>query len=197
MASLFLASGVAAEPLVVGVFGPLSGERSALGTRFHEAVTMYADEINGAGGIGGRELEVRVEDSRGAPREAANIAQKFAQDSAVLAVIGGQTTTESMAAAPILAEAQLAQVSPTSSHPDFTKMSDYQFRIANTQVGHSAVHADMLANRLGMKRIAILYFQDDWGNSVNETTAEKLAAMGVEVVLQEAMIPRHGTSGRS
>jgi branched-chain amino acid transport system substrate-binding protein len=40
-----------------------------------------------------------------------------------------------------------------------------------------------------MKRIAILYFQDDWGNSVSQTTAEKLTAMGAEVVLQEAMIP--------
>src|SRR6478609_7758943 len=116
----------AAEPIVIGLFGPMSGERSALGMRFKEAATMFADELNGAGGIGGRPIEVRVEDSRGNPREAATLAQKFAQDAAVLAVVGGQTSTESMAAGPILAEAKLAQVAPTAGHPDYVKISPYQ-----------------------------------------------------------------------
>lgn len=179
----------AAEPLVVGLFGPMSGERSALGTRFQEGVSTYVDEVNAAGGIAGRPLEIRVEDSRGNPREAANIAQKFAQEGDMLAVVGGWSSTESMAAAPILADAHMPQISPTASHPHFTEISDYQFRISNTQKSLAVVHADMLVKTLGMKRIAILYFQDDWGSYVNGSTAEKVAGLGGEVVLQEAMIP--------
>lgn len=189
MACLLATGAMAAEPLVIGLFGPMSGERSALGTRFREAAIMYADEVNAAGGIAGRPLEIRAEDSRGTPREAANIAQKFAQDPAVLAVIGGQTSTESMAAAPILAEAGMAQVSPTASHPDYTAMSEYQYRISNTQVTIAHVHADMLVDTLGLERIAIIYFQDDWGAYVNSSTTEQVEAKGAEVVLAEAQIP--------
>lgn len=179
----------AADPLVVGMFGPLSGERSAFGTRFREAIEMFVEATNESGGVEGRPLQVIFEDSRGTPREAANIAQKFAQNDDMLAVVGGWSSTESMAAAPILTEARLAQVSPTASHPDFTKISEYQFRMVNTQQSLAFVHRDLLLDKLGLKRIAILYYQDDWGNFVNTSTAEKVREAGAEVVLQEAMIP--------
>jgi branched-chain amino acid transport system substrate-binding protein len=83
----------------------------------------------------------------------------------------------------------MPQVSPTASHPDYSKISKYQFRITNTQKLLAPIHADMLAKRLGMKKIAILYFQDDWGIFVNNSTAEKLKEAGAQVILQEAMIP--------
>src|SRR4051812_35565218 len=65
-----LGSAQAAEPLVIGMFGPMTGERSALGLRFREAADMFIGEINAKGGIGGRMLEVRVEDTRGNPKDA-------------------------------------------------------------------------------------------------------------------------------
>ena len=179
----------AADPLVVGVFGPMSGERSALGSRFREAVTMFVDETNQKGGIGGRPLQARIEDSRGNPREAATLAQKFADDPAVLAVIGGQTSTESMAAGPILAEAKLAQIAPTAGHPDYVKISPYQFRTTPTHASLVAPHVDMLVKRMGMKHVAIVYFKDDWGMITNEMVSARLKEMGVPVVLSEAMIP--------
>ncbi|MGO4172851.1 ABC transporter substrate-binding protein [Bosea sp. TAF32] len=184
-----LAPAKAAEPIVIGLFGPMSGERSALGTRFKEAASMFADEVNATGGIGGRQIEIRVEDTRGAPREAATIAQKFGQDPAVLAVVGGQTSTESMAAGPILAEAKLAQVAPTASHPDYVKISPYQFRTTPTQASMVQPHVDMLIKKLRMKKIAIVYFKDDWGMVTNTLVAKRLKELGAEAVLSEAMIP--------
>ncbi len=179
----------AADPLVIGLFGPMTGERSALGVRFREATQMFADDVNAKGGIDGRKLSILVEDTRGTPRDAAVIAQKFADDPEVLAVIGGQTSTESMAAAPILAEAKLAQVAPTASHPDYTKISPYQFRTTPTQTSMVTPHVDMLMKVMGMKAVAIVYFNDDWGTVTDKLVAEGLKAAGAKVVLQEAMIP--------
>lgn len=179
----------AADPIVIGMFGPMTGERSALGLRFREAATMFVDEVNAKGGLGGRPLEVLIEDSRGSPREAASIAQKFAQDPAVLAVIGGQTSTESMAAGPILAEAELAQVAPTAGHPDYVKISPYQFRTTPTHASMVQPHVDLLMKKMGMKKIAIVYFKDDWGMVTNTMVSKRLEELGAEVVLSEAMIP--------
>lgn len=179
----------AADPLVIGVFGPMTGERSALGLRFREAVEMFIDEKNAAGGIAGRPLEALIEDSRGVPREAANIAQKFADDPGLLVVIGGQTSTESMAAGPILAEAHIPQIAPTAGHPDYVKISPYQFRTTPTHPSMVEPHVKMLVDRLGMKKIAIVYFKDDWGLITNEMVSKRLKEMGIDVVLSEAMIP--------
>lgn len=179
----------AADPIVIGMFGPMTGERSALGIRFREAADMFTAEMNAKGGIAGRPIEIRVEDTRGTPRDAALIAQKFASDQAVLAVIGGQTSTESMAAAPILADAKLAQVAPTASHPDYTKISPYQFRTTATNPTMTEPHVDMLTQRMGMKKIALVYFNDDWGTIVSQLTAARLKEKGVPVVLTESMIP--------
>jgi len=179
----------AADPIVIGMFGPMTGERSALGLRFREAAEMFSEEMNAKGGIAGRPIEVRIEDTRGTPRDAALIAQKFASDPAVLAVIGGQTSTESMAAAPILADAKLAQVAPTASHPDYAKISPYQFRTTATNPTMTEPHVDMLTKLMGMKKIALVYFNDDWGTVVSQLTAARLKELGVPVVLTETMIP--------
>lgn len=191
LAALMAAPAVqAADPLVIGMFGPMSGERSALGLRFREAAEMFTDEINEAGGIGGRMLEIRAEDSRGSPREAAAIAQKFADDSEILAVVGGQTSTESMAAGPILADAELTQISPTAGHPDYVKISEYQFRTTPTHASLVQPHVTLLTDHMGMKKIALVYFNDDWGLVTSEMVSESIAKdTDAEVVLNEAMIP--------
>lgn len=177
------------DPLVIGLFGPMSGERSALGARFQEAASMFVEVTNAKGGIGGHPLQLMVEDSRGTPREAANIAQKFASDPKVLAVIGGQTSTESMAAGPILAEAHLAQVAPTAGHPDYVKISPYQFRTTPTHAAQVQPQTEMLMDKMGMRKIAIVYFKDDWGMVTNDMMRARLTERGAEVVLSEAMIP--------
>jgi branched-chain amino acid transport system substrate-binding protein len=176
----------------VGLFAPLTGERAALGIRFTEGVHLYVDAINAKGGIEGHPIELQIDDTRAAPRESANIAQRLAGDPKVIATIGAWSSTESMAAAPILGEAHLVQVAPTASHPDYTSISPYQFRITNTQDGISLIHADMLVTQLHLKRIALLYFQDDWGNSVDRTTTAAVQALGagqVQIVMHEAITP--------
>ena len=184
-----VAKAQSSDQIVFGLFGPMSGPYSAFGTRFREAANMFLDEVNDKGGIEGRKLVVRMEDSRGNPRESANIAQKFSDDKEMIAVIGGWSSTESMAAAPIFQEANMPQISPTASHPDYTKISAYQFRMTNTQSSLATVHADLLVNKLGMKRIVIAYFQDDWGLSVNKLTTPEVEKLGSEVIMHEAMIP--------
>jgi branched-chain amino acid transport system substrate-binding protein len=190
LATLMLVSAAqAADPLVIGLFGPMTGERAALGLRFREAASMFTDEINAKGGIGGRPIEVQIEDSRGSPKDAANIAQKFADDPKILAVVGGQTSTESMAAAPILADAKLAEVAPTAGHPDYVKISPYQFRTTPTHTSLVEPHVTLMLKKLGMTKIAFVYFKDDWGLITSTLDTARLKQLGANVVLSEAIIP--------
>lgn len=183
------ATALAQEDIKFGFFGPLTGRFGANGERFKEAIQLYVEQTNAAGGIGGRKLVVQQEDDRGEPLQSTAIAQKYVTDPAILAAIGSFTSGASMAAGAVFAEAKMPQVSPSSSHPDYTKISKYQFRIPNTQITTSVMYANMMKQNLPSGRVAVLYYQDDWGIFVGQATKAELEKLGSTVPIFESMLP--------
>ena len=179
----------ASEPIKIGFFAPLTGNLANFGERFRESVQLYAEQVNAAGGVEGRKIEILYEDDRNSPKEAASIAQKFANTPGLVFVVGSFTTTASLAAAPILAEAKIPHVSPSSSHPDFPKFSPYQFRQNIRQDKLAPLHAELVIDKLKGKKIAIPFFQDDWGQVTANLTKAAIEKRGGEVVLIEPIAP--------
>lgn len=178
----------AADPIVIGLFAPMSGDNAEYGRTFDRAITIFVDQINAAGGIHGRPIQIVKEDDRAQPAEAANIARRFAADRNIIATIGSFSSTASLAAAPILERAGVVQLSPSSSHPDFTKQGTYMFRNVNTQDVEGPLNAEFVVGRLGAKRIAVIYRQDDWGLTASQSFVKAARSLGAEVVLNEAVI---------
>lgn len=178
-----------ADSVTFGFFAPLSGRFGANGERFKESVDLFVEQINADGGIGGKPLVVLTEDDRGEPMQATAIAQKFSENPDVVAAIGSFTSGNSIAAGEIFAKANVPQVSPSSSHPDYTRISKYQFRIPNTQDTMSLMYVKTLKENAPHERVAVIYFQDDWGIYVGNATKAALEAGGSEVPVFEAMLP--------
>lgn len=185
-----LAAAQDGEPVKLGFFGPFTGQFAANGQRFREAAELFVEQTNAEGGVAGRPLEVEFQDDRGDPLQAANIAQRFVADEEMVGAVGSFTSTASIAAGEVFAEAGMPQVSPTSSHPDFTAISDYQFRMPNTQDIVAVLNARMIVEEMGAETVAIPYFQDDWGIFVGEATKAEVEKLGGEVVMLEAMTPQ-------
>lgn len=112
----------------IGYIGPLTGDAASYGVDTLNAVKMKVEEINSAGGIGGRQIELIAEDGRCAGADAAGAAQKLVNMDTVVAIIGGQCSGETLAAAPIAEAGKVVMISPISSSPDVTKAGDYVFR---------------------------------------------------------------------
>src|SRR3712207_799303 len=72
----------------VGVYGDLSGQTSSFGESTRDGVRMAVDEINAAGGINGRKIEVLVEDDQGQPQQASTVVTKLINQDKVVAIIG-------------------------------------------------------------------------------------------------------------
>lgn len=177
------------DPLKIGLFAPLTGNVAANGTRFRDGVQLAVEQANAAGGVSGRKLELLVEDDRNLPKEAATIGQKYASTPGVVLAIGTFSTTASVAAAPALSEAHIPQISPSSSHPDYTKASEYTFRNVYRMDQVAKVHADIILKELKAKTVVIPYFQDDWGQFVAKTTKEAVEQAGGKVLLLEPVAP--------
>lgn len=178
-----------AQSVTFGFFAPLTGRFGANGERFKEAVNLFVEQTNANGGIGGKPLVVLTEDDRGEPMQATAIAQKFSENQDVVAAIGSFTSGNSIAAGEIFAKAGLPQVSPSSSHPDYTKISKYQFRIPNTQDTMSLMYVNTLKENAPHGNVAVIYFQDDWGIFVGNATKKALENGGSKVPVFEAMLP--------
>jgi branched-chain amino acid transport system substrate-binding protein len=182
-----ISSARAADPVRIGLFAPITGDLGAVGVRFREGAQLYVDQVNAQGGIDGRTVELLVEDDRNSPKEAASIAEKFASTPNLVLAIGTFTTTASLSAAPILTEAKIPQISPSSSNPKFTQFSAYQFRENTRDDLLAEKHADIVLNILKAKTVVIPYVQDDFGIFTAEVTKAAIERRGGKVLLTQAV----------
>jgi branched-chain amino acid transport system substrate-binding protein len=186
---LIHSQGYGAEPIYVGLMAPMTGDYAEYGTFFKQGMEVAIDDVNKAGGIKGRMIEIVVGDSRADPKEAALVAQKFVANPKIIAAVGDFSSSCAMAAAPIYEEAKMVQISPSSSHPDFTKKGKFMFRNTPTQEYEGPFLAKWAVKDLGKKRVATIYIKNDWGLATNQYFVDTSKSLGAEVVAQEAFLP--------
>lgn len=173
----------AKPPIVIGVAGPLGATN---GESMKLAARMAAQEINNAGGIDGRMIELLEMDDGADPQKAQEAAKQLALNENVVAVIGHMNSAASLRAAdayngrlegipPVL------QISPASSSPQLTHAGEWTFRVTPTDHEFAPVLARAAAE-LGRRRAAVMYFNDDYGQGVRSTFENAYREAGGTVV---------------
>ena len=175
------------EPVVVGVCGPLTGQYAQYGAQWKKGFDLALDEINASGGINGRPLQYVFEDSQSDPRQTVAIARKFVADERIVVEVGDFSSAASMAASPIYQAAGLVQFGFTNSHPKFTQGGDYIWSNAVNQQDEMPLLADFLRD-LGLKQIAILHINSDWGRTAKDLLVEAVKQRGGTVVGAEGYL---------
>jgi branched-chain amino acid transport system substrate-binding protein len=176
-------------PIVIGVSGPLTGQYAQYGADWKRGFDVALDEVNGPGGIDGRKLQYEFQDSQSDPKQAVAIAQKFVADPRIVMEIGDFSSAASMAASPIYQRGKLVQFGFTNSHPDFTKGGDYVWSNAPNQTDDMPILADYAVKPLGIKRVAVLYINSDWGRTAKDLFVKAVRERGGDVVAAEGYQP--------
>ena len=167
-----------------GVSGPFSGDNAEYGRIWKKAMAMALDEINAAGGVKGKKVELDFEDTQADPKQSVPVAQKFVSDKSLLAELGDFASPASMAASPIYERAKMVQFGFTNSHPDYTKGGEYMFSLVLSQEQDASFLAQTAFDKLGKKQ-AVLYRNTDWGKTTQDIYAKKIKALGGQVVAVE------------
>lgn len=176
-ALLISAPALAQKTVGIGFSLPLTGEHAQYGEVFRNSATMAVETFNASGKLPGAKVAITFEDSKSDPKEAIAIAQKFIDDKNIVGVLGDFSSTVAMAAGREYASAGMPQLSPTASHPDYTKVSEFQFRNITTQKDEGPFVADWaVANK--HKNFAIIAVQNDWGRSAAENFKAAIEARG-------------------
>lgn len=147
---------------------------------------MAADEINQAGGINGRKIDIVIEDDQGSPEQAAVAAGKLIDRYKVVAIIGAGASGNSLAAAPKAQAAHVPLIAPSSTNPAVTQAGDYVFRACYIDAFQGEVMARFVVNTLKAKRAAILQdFNSPYSRGLTEFFELSFAKLGGEIVVKQ------------
>lgn len=154
---LFGAVAAAAEdPIRIGEFASLTGKEATYGQATHKGTLLAVEEINAAGGVLGRQLELIFQDDQSKAGEAATIVKKLISRDKVVAVLGEIVSSRTLEAAPICQAAKIPLISPGSTAPEVTARRDYVFRTCFIDPFQGTVVAKFAKRSLNTKRVALL-----------------------------------------
>jgi len=177
-----LFSGCASE-VKIGAVIALTGEASDYGQSVKEGLDLALDEINGAGGIDGKQLILIYKDSETTPSVGENAIRELLGQDKVLAVIGGVSSSVSRAMAPIAEEAQRVLLSPASSSPLISEMGNYIYRNFPSDVLEGARMAAFAYGTLDVKRnMVVMNIQNDYGRGLKQIFVKNYRDMGGKIL---------------
>ena len=168
----------------VGVLESLTGLGETYGTVAHNAKQMAADEINDAGGINGKKLELVVEDSKCNAQDAIAAYRKLTDVENVKIVLGTSCSAATLGVAPIAEKDKNILFSGIAVHPDVAHAGDYIFRtsISGEKMG---VGVGNLMWNDGISTLATINESTDYAESARQTSVEHFKKRGGELLAEE------------
>ncbi len=175
----------------IAVAGPMTGDNSEYGIGFTNAAKLMADQWNAQGGVLGKQIEIVPYDDKNTSEEATTIAQKIVSDGDISGVIGHFSSGVCMTAAPIYQENRIIEISPSASHPDYSKIGNYIFRNNTVISKEGAASVDIAVHDLKKKNIGIISIMTDWGTNTSGIIKDLITGLNdpnVKVVAHEEVM---------
>jgi len=175
----------AKEPIMIGYLPALTGPSSSTGIGINRGVQLAVQEINAAGGIDGRQVELIVRDTQSEPTKAVNGAAELIHAHKVSVMLGPVNSGESLAVVPLLARANTPQLHPcwvdTLTDPKKYPMC---FRNAPTNQQIGAAANRYVVDVLKRKKVAVISDTTGYGTASVNTYVPMLKAKNAEIVYQ-------------
>src|SRR5262245_12079374 len=206
--ALLLPGGGATQQKVVkiGMSLPLTGADADSADAIREGVEMAIEEVNQKGGPGGYKLETLVYDSATPaagqydPAQAATNYKKFIADSLVVAAVGPVMSGEGKAISPIISEADMATITPSSTNPDITDpkfKSQYRpkgkavyFRNVTTDAYQGPNMANYLFHQVKVKSVYVLDDGGAFGVGIADSFERRAKELGIKVLGRDRLDPK-------
>jgi branched-chain amino acid transport system substrate-binding protein len=184
-----VASAATNEPIRIGHYASLTGKDAAFGVATRKGVLLAVEELNARGGVLGRKLEYLVEDIQSKPGESATVVKKLISRDKVVAVIGANSSANSLEAAPICQNAKIPMMAISSTAPRVTEIGDYIFRICFIDPFQGAVLAKFAHESLKAKRVALLTSNNSpYSVGLSAVLRERFTALGGQIVAEQKFV---------
>jgi branched-chain amino acid transport system substrate-binding protein len=152
--------GQAAE-IKIGIAEALTGNAAQYGMPIRKGFELAVAEINAAGGIHGQKLELVIEDEQGKKEEAINVFKKLIFRDKVLMLFGPTLSNSAQASDPVAQSAKVVVFGTSNTADGITSIGNFVFRNSVTEADILPVTLKMAAGKTGLKKVAVLYGNDD------------------------------------
>lgn len=148
-------AGQPGETIPVGEYASLTGKEAAFGQSSHKGTQLAVEEINQAGGVLGKKLNLITEDTQSKQGESATGVRKLISRDKVVAVLGEVASSRSLEGASVCQPGKIPMISPSSTNPKVTQFGDYIFRVCFEDTFQGRVLAKFGKDSLKLKNVAI------------------------------------------
>lgn len=177
-----------ATSIKIAVAGPHTGANAAFGEQLWRGAEKASQDINAAGGINGKKIELIKADDACDPKQAVNVANKSIDSDKVAAIIGHFCSSSTMPASEVYHDADILMITPGSTNPQVTERGfGNVMRMCGRDDQQGSVAAEFIVNTLKAKTVAVLHDKDTYGQGIADAMKARMNALGVKEVLYEGL----------
>lgn len=173
----------------IGVITPLTGEGATYGDATKKGLDLVVEEVGASGGINGKKIKLIYEDDQIKPESGVNAIQKLINVDKVPVIIGAFGSSVTLAIAPIAEKNKVVLFSASSTADAIKDAGDYIFRNVPTNSAQGKSAAEFAVNKLKVKKVAILYMNNDYGLSLKNSFEKYFAEMGGQTSVIDSYNP--------
>jgi branched-chain amino acid transport system substrate-binding protein len=172
----------------VAVVGPMTGQYATFGQQMKNGADLAVADINAAGGVLGKQIDLSTGDDACDPKQAVAVANQMA-GAGVKLVAGHYCSGSSIPASKVYAESNMVQISPASTNPTFTddRAGPNIYRVCGRDDQQGGVAGKYLATNLSDKNVAFVHDKTAYGKGLADETKKAMNAAGKEEVMYEAI----------
>jgi branched-chain amino acid transport system substrate-binding protein len=169
--------------IIIGEFASLTGPNATFGISSTNGLKLAVEELNGSGGLLGKQIKLITYDNQGKPSESQTVVQRLIKNDNVVAVIGEVASSNSKAGAPICQQNKIPMVTPASTNPEVTAIGDYIFRVCFIDPFQATVLTKFAINSLKVKKVAILKdVKNAYSTGLADFFEKEFKAAGGEII---------------
>lgn len=185
--------GVTKDEVVIGSLADLSGPLSGPGKQIRNGMLLRMEEVNEGGGIHGRKLVIKFEDTAYDPRKAVLGAQKLVNSDKVFAIAGSPGTVVNTAAFPVMFPKNVISFMPiTGAREMYEPANKLKFAFLSTYYDQVKLSLPDFVKEKNLKRVCALVQDDDLGLEVRRGATDGLATIGMK--LEETTTYKRGAT---
>ncbi|WP_161993216.1 ABC transporter substrate-binding protein [Lacisediminimonas profundi] len=179
-------SGSKDTPIKLGVIAPLSGGGTSYGLGIKQGAEMAVEEINAAGGVNGRKINLVVVDDASDPAQSVTAMKRLVDNEKVDVIVGGWGSSQVLAHQGTVEKEGVPYVIVGATNPKITKEGNkWSFRVIQTDSIQSVEIAEAAVKKLNLKKIAVIFDSNDYGTGNKEVFVKHLKSLGVDPVAME------------
>ncbi len=175
------------DTILVGHYGSMTGSEATFGQSTDKGIQLAVQEVNAAGGVKGKQVEVKTYDDQGKSQEAGTAVTRFITDDKVTALLGAVASSLSIAGGRVAQQYGVPMISPSSTNPAVTQTGDMIFRVCFLDPFQGWVEAKFAYEDLKARKAAILYDQAQaYSKGLAQYFREAFTQMGGTITTEQA-----------